>query len=216
MESLVDHAVGDIHTRTTRELSNNSSLQMADDKLLYDGRVAVITGAGNGLGKAYALELASRGCAVVVNDLGSGVKGEEADADAPRPADVVVDMILAAGGKAVANYNSVEQGDEIIKTAVDAFGKVDILINNAGILRDRTFKSMQEADWELIMAVHVRGVWACTKAAWVLMQDQGFGRIVNVSSPAGLYGNIGQANYSTAKMGMVGLTQTLGKEARHK
>jgi multifunctional beta-oxidation protein len=129
---------------------------------------------------------------------------------------VVVAEIVAAGGRAVADYNSVEQGDQIIQTAVNAFGRVDILINNAGILRDRAFKSMQDSDWELIMAVHVKGVWACTKAAWVLMQEQGFGRIVNVSSPAGLYGNIGQANYATAKMGMVGLTQTLGKEARHK
>ena len=123
-----------------------SSLSPAAE-LSFKGRVAVVTGAGNGLGKAYALELARRGCAVCVNDLGGGVKGEAAADNAPRPADAVVDEIVKAGGQAVADYNSVEQGDQIIKTAVDKFGKVDILINNAGILRDRTFKSMPESDW---------------------------------------------------------------------
>jgi multifunctional beta-oxidation protein len=150
-----------------------------------------------------------------VNDLGGGIKGEAAEADAPRPADLVVAEIQAAGGKAVANYDSVEFGEKIIATAVEAFGRVDILINNAGILRDKSFRRMAQQDWDLIMTVHVKGVWACTKAAWEQMYTQGFGRIVNVSSPAGLYGNVGQSNYSTAKMGMYGLTQTLGKEARH-
>ena len=183
-------------------------------ELSFEGRVAVVTGAGNGLGRAYALELARRGCAVCVNDLGGGMKGEAADGETERPADVVVAEISSAGGKAVANYDSVEQGENIIATAVEAFGRVDILINNAGILRDRSFRRMADQDWDLIMTVHVKGVWACTKAAWELMQQQGFGRIVNVASPAGLYGNVGQANYSTAKMGMMGLTQTLAKEAR--
>ena len=113
-----------------------------------------------------------------------------------------------------ADYDSVEYGEQIIDTAVEAFGGVDILINNAGILRDKSFRRMSEADWELIMTVHLKGVFACTKAAWDIMYERGFGRIVNVASPAGLYGNVGQANYATAKMGMMGLTQTLGKEAR--
>jgi NAD(P)-dependent dehydrogenase (short-subunit alcohol dehydrogenase family) len=115
---------------------------------------------------------------------------------------------------ATADYDSVEYGAQIIDTAVAAFGTVDILINNAGILRDKSFRRMSDADWELIMTVHLKGVFSCTKAAWDIMYEQGFGRIVNVASPAGLYGNVGQANYSTAKMGMVGLTQTLAKEAR--
>jgi 3-hydroxyacyl-CoA dehydrogenase/3a,7a,12a-trihydroxy-5b-cholest-24-enoyl-CoA hydratase len=140
------------------------------------------------------LELARRGASVVVNDLGGGIKGEAADALAPRPADLVVEAIVAGGGKAVANYDSVEFGERIIQTAVDTFGRVDVLVNNAGILRDKSFKRMATSDWELIMTVHLKGVWACTKAAWTLMLAQGFGRIVNVSSPAGLYGNVGQVS----------------------
>jgi len=184
--------------------------------LRFDGRVAVITGAGNGLGKAYAIELAKRGCAVVVNDLGGSIKGEAAAEDAPRPADLVVSQIVAAGGKAVPNYDSVEHGAKIIDTAINSFGRVDIVINNAGILRDKTFKRMEEKDWDLVMTVHLKGVYAVSKAAWAVMNEQGYGRIVNVASPAGLYGNVGQANYSTAKMGMMGFTQTLAKEGSRK
>eukprot|EP00040_Diaphanoeca_grandis_P016668 m.86279 g.86279 ORF g.86279 m.86279 type:complete len:315 (+) comp25952_c0_seq1:83-1027(+) len=187
------------------------------NQLRFDGRVAVVTGAGNGLGKAYALELARRGAAVVINDLGGSLKGEkEESATATRVADVVVDEIRAAGGKAVANYDSVEFGGKIIDTALKAFGRVDIVINNAGILRDKSYKRMSENDWDMIVKVHINGVNAVTSAAWKKMQEQEFGRIVNVSSPAGLYGNIGQANYSLAKMGMVGFTQTLAKEGERK
>jgi len=180
--------------------------------LRFDGKVAIVTGAGNGLGRSYALEMAKRGCAIVVNDLGGGLKGESAEASAPRPADVVVSEIKALGGSAVANYDSVEFGEKIVATALEAYGHVDIVINNAGILRDKTFKRMPQSDWDMIMKVHIAGVQAVTKAAWTVMLEQGYGRIVNVSSPAGLYGNRGQANYSTAKMGMVGFTQTLAKE----
>jgi len=171
----------------------------------------VLTTAGNGLGKAYALELAKRGCKVVVNDLGGGLKGET-EAHAVHPADAVCAEIKAAGGVAVPNKDSVEAGEAIIKTAVDAFGKVDILINNAGILRDTSFKRMKQSDWDLIMNIHVNSVFGLCKAAWPIMSEQKFGRFVNVASPAGLYGNVGQANYSLAKMGMVGFTQTLAKE----
>jgi NAD(P)-dependent dehydrogenase (short-subunit alcohol dehydrogenase family) len=127
-------------------------------------------------------------------------------------ADVVVEEIKAAGGVAVANYDSVEFGDKIVKTAVDAFGKVDILINNAGILRDKSFQKMTETDWDLIMKVHLKGSFACAKAAWPIMREQKFGRIINTASGAGIYGNFGQANYSTAKLGLHGFTQTLAKE----
>eukprot|EP01065_Artemidia_motanka_P025435 TRINITY_DN30431_c0_g1_i1.p1 TRINITY_DN30431_c0_g1~~TRINITY_DN30431_c0_g1_i1.p1 ORF type:complete len:329 (+),score=135.67 TRINITY_DN30431_c0_g1_i1:75-989(+) len=178
-------------------------------ELRFDGKVAIVTGAGNGLGKSYALELAKRGCAVVVNDLGGSLKGAGTSA---KVADAVVDEIKAAGGKAVANYDSVENGAAIVETAVKAFGKVDIVVNNAGILRDVSFKRMTDGDWDLVNKVHVRGAYSVTKAAWKYMQDNKYGRVVNVSSPAGLYGNVGQANYSTAKMGLVGFTQTLAKE----
>jgi len=180
--------------------------------LRFDGKVAIVTGAGNGLGKAYALELARRGAKVVVNDLGGGLKGEALEGGVQHPADAVVAEIKAAGGEAVPNKDSVENGESIVKTAVDAFGKVDIVINNAGILRDTSFKRMQKADWDIIMNIHVNAVFGICKAAWPIMSEQKYGRIINVASPAGLYGNVGQANYSLAKMGMVGFTQTLAKE----
>jgi len=188
---------------------------MGTTALRFDGKVAIVTGAGNGLGKSYALELARRGCKVVVNDLGGGFKGEKAGSG-KHVADVVVDEIKAAGGEAVANYNSVEDGQKIVDTAIQAFGRIDIVINNAGILRDKSFKRMSDRDWKLIVAVHINGVYSVTKAAWAHMLTQKYGRIVNVSSPAGLYGNFGQANYSLAKMGMVGFTQTLAKEGKKK
>jgi (3R)-3-hydroxyacyl-CoA dehydrogenase / 3a,7a,12a-trihydroxy-5b-cholest-24-enoyl-CoA hydratase / enoyl-CoA hydratase 2 len=146
---------------------------------------------------------------VVVNDLGGSFKGEGASS---RAADLVVQEIKAAGGEATANYDSVEHGDKIIKTAMDAYGRVDVVINNAGILRDSSFLKMTDKDWELIMAVHVRGAYSVTKAAWPIFREQGFGRIIMTASAAGLYGNFGQANYSAAKISLVGLSKTLAAE----
>ncbi|KAK4159756.1 hypothetical protein QBC43DRAFT_326504 [Cladorrhinum sp. PSN259] len=179
------------------------------DQLRYDGQVVVVTGAGGGLGKAYATFFGSRGASVVVNDLGGSFKGEGNDTKA---ADVVVNEIKAAGGKAVANYDSVENGDRIIETAIKAFGRIDILINNAGILRDVSFKNMKDADWDLIFQVHVKGSYKCSRAAWPHFRKQKYGRIINTASAAGLFGNFGQANYSAAKLAMVGFTETLAKE----
>ena len=177
--------------------------------LRFDGKVAIVTGAGAGLGRAYALLLASRGAKVVVNDLGGSFKGEGGSSKA---ADVVVDEIRKAGGTAVANYDSVEFGDKIVKTAVDAFGTVDIVINNAGILRDISFMKMKDQDWDLIMMVHLKGSYSVTKAAWNIMRDKQYGRIINTSSSAGIFGSFGQVNYSTAKMGLHGFSQSLAKE----
>ena len=182
-------------------------------ELRFDGKVAIVTGAGGGLGRSHALLLASRGAKVVVNDLGGSFTGEGKSASA---ADKVVDEIKAAGGTAVGNYNSVEDGDQIVKTAVDAFGRVDILINNAGILRDVSFAKMSQSDWDLIYKVHVLGAFKCTFAAWPLMRDQGFGRIIMTASAAGIYGNFGQANYAMAKLGVHGLAQTLAIEGKKK
>lgn len=181
--------------------------------LRYDGRVAIVTGAGNGLGKTYALLLASRGAKVVVNDLGGSHSGEGAS---HRAADLVVDEIKKAGGEAVANYDSVEFGEKIVKTALDTWKRVDIIINNAGILRDKSFVKMTQQDWDLIYTVHLKGTYSLCKAAWETMRAQNYGRIVNVASAAGIYGNNGQANYSTAKLGIVGLTNTLAREGASK
>mmetsp|Transcript_21820 Transcript_21820/g.43293 ORF Transcript_21820/g.43293 Transcript_21820/m.43293 type:complete len:300 (-) Transcript_21820:231-1130(-) len=181
--------------------------------LRFDGKVAIVTGAGAGLGKAYALQLASRGCKVVVNDLGVSKGGEGSDAKA---ADKVVAEIKAAGGEAAANYDSVEFGDKIVETAIQAFGRVDIVINNAGILRDSSFTKMTHKDWDLITSVHLRGAYSVTKAAWTHMQKQGYGRIIFVASAAGLYGNFGQANYSACKLGVAGMSNTLAKEGKKK
>lgn len=177
----------------------------------FDNKVAIVTGAGNGLGRVYAHYLAARGAKVVVNDLGGSVSGV-AQAEQKRPADVVVDEIKKAGGQAVANYDSVEFGDKIVKTAVDAFGTVDIVINNAGILRDISFMKMTELDWDLIMKVHLKGAYSVTRAAWNIMREKGYGRIINTGSSAGIFGSFGQANYATAKLGLWGFTQSLAKE----
>jgi 3-hydroxyacyl-CoA dehydrogenase/3a,7a,12a-trihydroxy-5b-cholest-24-enoyl-CoA hydratase len=179
--------------------------------LRFDGKVALVTGAGGGLGRSHALLLASRGAKVIINDLGGSFTG---DGKSSSAADKVVAEIKEAGGQAVANYDSVEDGDKIIKTAVDAFGRIDIIINNAGILRDVSFKKMSQADWDLVYKVHVLGTMKVTHAAWALMNDQGYGRIVNTSSAAGIYGNFGQANYAMAKLGIHGFTQTLAAEGR--
>jgi 3-hydroxyacyl-CoA dehydrogenase/3a,7a,12a-trihydroxy-5b-cholest-24-enoyl-CoA hydratase len=178
-------------------------------ELRYDNRVVVITGAGVGLGRAYALFYARRGAKVVVNDLGTSHLGTGTTSSA---ADAVVKEIKSLGGEAVANYDSVEFGEKIIKTAVDTYGRVDILINNAGILRDKAFKNMTKEDWDMIIKVHLNGVFSCTKAAYPHMLQQKYGRIINVSSPAGLYGSFGQVNYSCAKSGIVGFSTSLAKE----
>ncbi len=175
----------------------------------FDDRTVIITGAGNGLGKTYALEFGRRGANVVVNDLGGSAFGDGSDKAA---ADVVVDEIKAVGGSAVANYDSVTDGDQIVATALDTFGKVDVVINNAGILRDKTFHKMEESDWNLIYEVHVLGAFKVTHAAWPHMRDQNYGRIVFTSSAAGIYGNFGQTNYSMAKLGQLGMSQTLALE----
>ncbi|HEY5922270.1 MAG TPA: SDR family NAD(P)-dependent oxidoreductase [Kofleriaceae bacterium] len=181
------------------------------NELRFDGKVAIVTGAGGGLGRSHALLLASRGAKVVVNDLGGTFTGEGKSASA---ADKVVAEIKEKGGEAVANYDSVEDGDKIVKTAIDTWGKLDILINNAGILRDVSFAKMTQADWDLVYKVHVLGAFRCTHAAWPIMRDAGYGRIINTSSAAGIYGNFGQANYSMAKLGLHGFTQTLAAEGK--
>jgi NAD(P)-dependent dehydrogenase (short-subunit alcohol dehydrogenase family) len=178
--------------------------------LQYEKRVAIVTGAGRGLGREYALLLASRGAKVLVNDFGGSVKGASGDGD--NPADNVVAEIKKAGGEATANYLSVTDGDKIVEQAINTYGRVDILVNNAGILRDRMFSNMSDGDWQAIMDVHLFGAFKMTKAAWPHMKKQKYGRIINVCSAAGLYGNIGQANYSTAKLGLVGFTNTLALE----
>jgi len=180
-------------------------------ELRFDGRVAVVTGAGGGLGRSHALLLASRGAKVVVNDLGGSFTG---DGKSSSAADKVVAEIKDKGGEAIANYDSVEDGDKIIKTAIDAFGRIDILINNAGILRDVSFQKMTQQDWDLVYKVHVLGAFRCTHAAWPYMRDAGYGRIINTASAAGIYGNFGQANYSMAKLGLHGFAQTLALEGR--
>ena len=179
----------------------------------FDDRVVIITGAGNGLGRSYALEIGARGAKVVVNDLGGSAFGDGADKAA---ADVVVDEIKAGGGTAVANYDSVTDGEKIVQTAMDNFGKIDVLINNAGILRDKTFHKMAEKDWDLIYDVHVRGAFKVTHAAWPYMRDQNYGRLIFTASAAGIYGNFGQTNYSMAKLGLHGMSQTLSLEGRTK
>jgi NAD(P)-dependent dehydrogenase (short-subunit alcohol dehydrogenase family) len=179
----------------------------------FDGRVAIVTGAGGGLGRAHALLLASRGAKVVVNDLGGARDGT--GAGAKTMADHVVDEIKAAGGEAVANYDGVDTcagGENIVKTAVDAFGKVDIVIANAGILRDRAFHNIEEEDWDKIFAVHVKGSFDVIQPAFRLMRQQSYGRIVVTTSNAGLYGNFGQANYSAAKTALLGFASTLELE----
>ncbi len=181
------------------------------DLLRYDGRVAIVTGAGGGLGRAYALLLAARGAAVVVNDLGGSMHGEGA---ATTAADRVVAEIRAAGGTAVADYHSVEEGALIVQTARDAFGRLDIVVNNAGILRDVSFHKMSAEDWDKIYRVHLYGSYQVTRAAWPLLREQGYGRIIMTSSAAGLYGNFGQANYSSAKLALLGLAQTLAVEGQ--
>ena len=183
---------------------------MAD--LGFDGKVAIITGAGGGLGRSHALDLAKRGALIVVNDLGGASDGTGSSETAAQK---VVDEITAAGGEAVANYDSVatpEGGASIVQTAVDTFGRIDIIINNAGILRDTSFKNMTPDQLNPVLDVHLRGAFYVTQPAWQIMRDQGYGRIINTSSGAGIFGNFGQTNYGAAKMGLVGLTRVLAVE----
>ena len=179
----------------------------------FDDRVVIVTGAGNGLGRTYAREFGKRGGRVVVNDLGGSAFGDGADKAA---ADVVVDEIKAAGGDAVANYDSVTDGEKVVQTAMDTWGRVDVVINNAGILRDKTFHKMSEGEWDIIYDVHVKGAFKVTHAAWNYMRDNNYGRIVFTTSAAGIYGNFGQTNYSMAKLGQLGMAQTLALEGRSK
>lgn len=179
----------------------------------FDNKVVVVTGAGNGVGRAHALAFAERGAKVVVNDLGGSTSGEGADANA---ADLVVEEIRAAGGEATADYNSVTDGEKIIQTAVDAYGGIDVLVNNAGILRDQAFHKMEDKNWDIIYDVHVRGAYAPTKAAWNLMRDQEYGRIIFTTSASGIYGNFGQTNYGAAKMALVGFASSLAIEGKKK
>ena len=175
----------------------------------FDGKVAIVTGAGGGLGRCHALELARRGCKVVVNDLGGAVDGTGGSSEAAAQ---VVAEIKAAGGEAIANGGSVSDragAQSMVDAAVERWGRVDILINNAGVLRDKSFHKMELDDFQFVLDVHLMGSVNVTRAVWPLMREQNYGRIVVTSSPSGLYGNFGQANYGSAKLGLVGLMNTL-------
>ena len=175
----------------------------------YDGQVAIVTGAGNGLGRSHALALASRGAKVVVNDLGGAVDGSGRSSEAALE---VVRTIEAAGGEAIANGANVadlNQVDAMVAQTIEKWGRIDILVNNAGILRDKSFVKMTMEDFKLVVDVHLIGSANCTKAVWPLMREQGYGRVVMTTSSSGMYGNFGQSNYGAAKMAVVGLMNTL-------
>ncbi|MDT7741844.1 MAG: hypothetical protein QOE59_922 [Actinomycetota bacterium] len=179
-----------------------------------EGRVVAVTGAGNGLGREYARVLAAAGARVVVNDLGGSRNGSGSDQAA---ADAVVDEIRAAGREAVASYDSVAEaagGAAVVATALDAFGRIDGVVANAGILRDGAFHKMSEADWDAVQKVHLYGAFHVVRAAWPHLREQRHGRIVVAASTSGIYGNFGQANYGAAKGGLIGLVQTLAIEGR--
>ncbi len=180
----------------------------------FDGKVAIITGAGGGLGREHAVELANRGARIVVNDLGGSVHGDGGDVG---PAQKVVQELLDLGAEAVADTNSVatpEGGQAIVQTAMDAFGTVDIVVNNAGILRDKSFHNLDQAMVEAVIQVHLLGAFYVTQPAYRIMRDKGYGRIVSTSSNSGLLGNFGQSNYGAAKMGLVGFSNVLAIEGR--
>src|SRR6202012_710330 len=180
---------------------------MAD--IRFDGKVAIVTGAGGGLGRQHALELARRGAKVVVNDLGGSVDGSGGSSDAAAKG---VDEIKALGGEALANGSSVTDDKGVAhmgQQAMDAWGRIDILIANAGILRDKSFPKMEIADFELVVNVHLMGTVKPAKAVWEIMREQGYGRIVVTTSSTGLYGNFGQANYGAAKLSLIGFMNTM-------
>jgi len=205
-----------VNAKTGETVIDNGIFEFGDipaDAIRFDGRVAVVTGAGGGLGRTYALELARRGAKVVVNDFGGARDG--AGDGSSSPADKVVAEIRSAGGEAAADYNTVatpEGGAGIVKTALDSFGRLDILINNAGILRDKTIAKMEPEHWQAVMAVHLNGAYHVSRPAFAAMREQGYGRIVMTTSAAGLYGNFGQTNYSAAKLGLVGFMNALKLE----
>ena len=185
---------------------------MTMPEMRFDGRVCVITGAGGGLGRSHALELARRGAQVVVNDVGGALDGSGASTSAAQH---VVDEITAFGGQAVPNHDSVATpagGEAIVQAALSAFGKVDVLVNNAGILRDKAFHKMEPAAIDAVVDVHLKGALYVSQPAFRLMRAQGYGRIINTSSASGLFGNFGQANYGAAKAGLAGLTRVLALE----
>ncbi|WP_422006760.1 SDR family oxidoreductase [Pyruvatibacter mobilis] len=180
----------------------------------FDGKVAIVTGAGGGLGRCHALELARRGAKVVVNDLGGSVDGSGGSSEA---AGKVVEEIKAMGGEAIANGSSVTDDAgvaNLVKETMDAFGRIDILINNAGILRDKSFGKMEQKDWDIVVDVHLNGTAKVTRAVWPIMKEQQYGRIVVTASSSGLYGNFGQANYGAAKLGVAGFMNTLKIEGQ--
>jgi len=181
-------------------------------EIRFDDRVAVVTGAGGGLGRTYALELGRRGAKVVVNDLGGAMDGTGGGSSM---ADQVVKEVEEAGGTAVSNYDSVatpEGGESIIQTALDQFGQVDIVINNAGILRDKSFVKLSPEELEIVIDVHLKGAFYVSQPAFRAMKERGYGRFIHTSSAAGLFGNFGQSNYGAAKMGLVGLSNVLAVE----
>jgi NAD(P)-dependent dehydrogenase (short-subunit alcohol dehydrogenase family) len=179
-----------------------------------EGRVVVVTGSGGGLGRQHALLFAQRGARVVVNDLGGSRDGSGAGSEM---ADNVVTEITEAGGEAVANYDNVatpDGGQAIVQTALEAFGQIDVVVNNAGILRDVSFAKMTDEQWDAVVKVHLYGTYHVTRAAWPHMRESAYGRVVVTTSTSGLFGNFGQANYGAAKLGMVGLINTLALEGR--
>ncbi|KAL7069973.1 hypothetical protein ACQ4LE_011062 [Meloidogyne hapla] len=175
--------------------------------LRFEGRVVLVTGGGRGLGRSYALEFAKRGAKVIGGD-------RHGQSSSNSAADEVVKEIKACGGQAVANYDSVDRGESIVQTAIKNYGRIDVVINNAGILRDTSFAKMSELDWDLVIKVHLKGAFSVTKAAWPYMRENNYGRLVFVSSNSGIYGSFGQGNYAAAKMALIGLSKTLALEGQ--